>query len=296
MCPANFLQRDTLAQHMLQQRIVIEHINPSRMLPQTLLQIRDHASSIPASGKGLKRNSTVGSAGKANSVASPQIDSIAKHFCDSLRYLQILSCAASIQRRQQFHAHDAAKGIIGSHQQRPSFARAEIDEDEFAKIEARLLRYRPRSFRGTERIPSVDTASGKIPASDRANPRRARGVDAMLPIVFRIAIALPSPLRSRVANKLNQARSAVDMSPPREPSRAAISLHQRHAERDTLMRRGVEAESLLPSMLRHHKRSRDCYDSPWNFGCATNPGGRPLVAKGKSSGTRTSTRPSAVSL
>src|ERR1700730_10961771 len=39
-----------------------------------------------------------------------------------------------MQRRQKFHTHDAAKGIIRRHQQRASFARSQIDEDEVAKL------------------------------------------------------------------------------------------------------------------------------------------------------------------
>src|SRR5580658_68822 len=43
MCPSELAERNSLAQHMLQQRIVIEHMHRPRMLTQTLLQIRDHA-------------------------------------------------------------------------------------------------------------------------------------------------------------------------------------------------------------------------------------------------------------
>ena len=51
-----------------------------------------------------------------------------------------------MQRGQKFHAHDAAKGIVRSHQQRPSLARSEIDEDEVVKVKMTLLTHSLEHF------------------------------------------------------------------------------------------------------------------------------------------------------
>src|ERR1700723_27151 len=53
MCSSYLLKASTLGKYTLQKRIVVEHINFSRMHSQTLLQIRHHA---PQSGlgKGIK--------------------------------------------------------------------------------------------------------------------------------------------------------------------------------------------------------------------------------------------------
>ncbi len=41
--PTNLPQRPAVTQHMLEQRIVIEHIHRSRMISQTLLEVRQHS-------------------------------------------------------------------------------------------------------------------------------------------------------------------------------------------------------------------------------------------------------------
>src|SRR5271170_527235 len=124
---------------MLQQRVVIEHTNLSRMLSQAPLQTRDH---VPQSRLRKrvekKQHDRLKRKKKLSRIPADRLNR-ETFLCVAPVLLEIIQ-SRMIQRCQKFHAHDAAKGIIGSHQQRSSFARPNINEDEFAKVEPGLRR------------------------------------------------------------------------------------------------------------------------------------------------------------
>ncbi len=124
-----------------------------------------------------------------------------------LRIASILAeilLSSQIQNRQEFHAHDSAKGIIRRHQQSPSLARSQIDKSKVGKVEACLLRQAPDHFveKGRFRwlIRGVENSQEPITPTNASAGR----VDAMFPIVFGVTKEPSSPFRSRIANKLKQ--------------------------------------------------------------------------------------------
>src|SRR5580704_294232 len=203
MRSTDLAKRSALAQHMLQQWIVIKHINNPRMFPQTLLQIRDHPPQ-PRLWKWIKKihHRWFVRKRELSSIAAGRFQREAL-----LRFASILAdvlLSSPMQRRQKLHSHNAAKGIVRSHQQRSSFPRSQIDEDEVMKVGTALLTQRPNHFveQGSFRrlIRRVeDSQQAVAPAYCRA-----RRVDAMLPIIVSVAVALASPLRSGVARELPQ--------------------------------------------------------------------------------------------
>src|SRR5208283_1251938 len=138
MRSANFFQHAALGEHMLQQRIVIEHISLPRMLTQTLLHLRDHAPQ-PGLRKWIeeKQHDRLGRKGELSCIAANRLDR--KTLLRLTPILRNVFLCCAIEPRQEFHAYNAPKGIIGSHQQRSSLARTKIDEDESWKFQVNLF-------------------------------------------------------------------------------------------------------------------------------------------------------------
>src|SRR5271168_4342567 len=126
-------QPATLAQHTLKQRVVVKHIHRSRILPKTLLQIR-HRPPQPRLRKRVEQIEH-GWLVRKSELSRIRADRFQREAL--LRFASVLTevlLSRLMQRGQEFHAHDAAKRIIRSHQQRASFSRAEVDEDEVVKV------------------------------------------------------------------------------------------------------------------------------------------------------------------
>src|SRR5882757_2740579 len=197
MGSADLAERSALAQHMCQQRIVVEHIRRPRMVAQTLLQIRDRPSQSRL-WKWIEEieHDGLGREGELSRVAANCFEREAL-----LRFASVLGevlLRSLMQCRQKFNAHDAAKGIIRRHQQRASFARAEIDEDEVAKVGVSLF---TQSFEHLVKQASFCRLIRRVEDSEKAiapTYSGAGGVDAVIPIVVSIAVALTPPLWSGV--------------------------------------------------------------------------------------------------
>src|SRR5258708_9014164 len=118
---------------MLEQRIVVEHIHRSRMVTQTLVQIR-HRPSQSRLWKWIEEieHDRLGWKRELSRIAANCFQREALLRCASV--LAEILLRSLMQRRQKLHAHNAAKGIVRRHQQRASRARPDIDEDEVMKI------------------------------------------------------------------------------------------------------------------------------------------------------------------
>src|SRR5258708_15231500 len=188
---------------MLQQRIVVEHTHNPRMFSQTLLQIPNHAPQ-PRFRKRIEKIKDRWLERKRE-LSRIRADRFQREAL--LRFASILAqilLRSLMQRRQKLHAHDAAKGIVRSHQQRASFAGAQIDKDEVVKVRVASLTQSVEHF--VEQcglgwlVRRVESAEQAIAPT---NSRTGR-VDAMLPIKVSIAVALATAFRSRVANDFPQ--------------------------------------------------------------------------------------------
>src|SRR6266436_3637660 len=118
---------------MLEQWVVVEHIDGPRIRPQTLLQVRDHPLQ-PRLWKRIeqKEHHRLGGKRKLSRIRADRFQREAL-----LRFASILAqilLSSLMQRWQKFYSDDTAKGILRRHQQGASFARSQIDEDEVAKF------------------------------------------------------------------------------------------------------------------------------------------------------------------
>src|ERR1700683_2644470 len=208
MSSVQFPQPGALTQHTLQQRIVVKHVYRPRTHPQTLLQIRDHSPQTRFSERieeiehhRLRGKSKLGRVGADRFQREALL-------CFASVLAQIL-LSSLMQRRQELHAHDAPKGIVRSHQTCEAFSRSEIDEDKVAKVKATLL------TKGLKHLAEkiwLRRLIRRVEKSEQAvapTHSRAGRVNAMIPIMFSVAEALPPPFRSGVANKLPQRRQQL---------------------------------------------------------------------------------------
>src|SRR5208337_5217760 len=118
-----------LAQHALQQRIVVEHISLSWTVPQTLLQMPNDASQ-PRLRKRVeeKQQSRLGWERELSCIGADRF------YGETLLRITLVLAEIllrnQIQSRQKFQADNLAKGIIRRHQQSSPLARSEIDKSE----------------------------------------------------------------------------------------------------------------------------------------------------------------------
>src|ERR1035437_7094360 len=111
----------------------------------------------------------------------------------------ILLCRA-MQFGNQLHSYNPPKWILRSQQLRSSLAGTEIDEGEFIELDGQTRHHLPKQCR-------IGRLIGRMKHSQqpRAPSHRAAGrVDAMLPVVLHVAVALPPALGRRLAHKAPQ--------------------------------------------------------------------------------------------
>src|ERR1022692_235400 len=233
---------------MLKQRIVVEHVHNSRPLPQTHLQIRDHPPQS-ALGKWIEEveHSWLGRKRKLSRIAAGRLER--KALLRLAPVLVEILLSSSVQRGQKLHTQDTAKGIVRCHQESSSFARSQIDEDEVSKVRMILLSQglehfaEKIGFRGL--IRRVKNSKQAVAPADR----RAGGVDALLPIVFSVAVALAPVLRSGVASELPQRnqQSAGGCETAFAPSHVIPPAPRRTRQADLRRCGGIDTMHSLPS-------------------------------------------------
>ena len=142
MCAAEFAQESIFGKHVLQQRVVIEHIHRSGMLTQGLLQGREDPShsGLREWIEEINHERVIGKR-EGRSIGAERFEREA--FLRSALVLSQILLRDLMQGWKKFDSYDAAKGIIRRHQQSASFSRAQIDEGEVAEVENRLVRDRP---------------------------------------------------------------------------------------------------------------------------------------------------------
>src|SRR6202021_498909 len=112
-----------------------------------------------------------------------------------------------VQRRQKFYTNDAPKRIVGGHQQRTSFTRAQVDEGIIAEVETVLVARRAL-LQSVEHLVKCCRLCGLVRRMEHAQQPvapshgAASSVDAVIPVVVGIAVALPQTLRSGIAREL----------------------------------------------------------------------------------------------
>src|SRR5260370_39298978 len=111
----------------------------------------------------------------------------------------IFFCRA-MQLRNQLHSYNPLKWILRGHQQRSSLAGTEIDEGELFELDGEARHYLLKQSRVGRLIRGM-----KQSQQPRAPAHRAAGrIDAMLPVVLHVTIALASTLGHRLAHKSAQ--------------------------------------------------------------------------------------------
>ena len=123
-----------------------------------------------------------------------------------------------MQSGKQFYANDAAERIVRGHQKHAPFARAHIDEGKFLKInfQARHHLLEKRGLGGL--VAGVKLSQQTLaPAHGGAG-----GVDAMVPVIFRIAIALAALRGHGLPQKFSDAAAETPGSRPESIARPVV--------------------------------------------------------------------------
>jgi len=180
---------------------VIKHIHRSRMLSHTPFQTSNHPPQ-PSPWKRIEKKD------HGRLVRKTKLSRIRANRLQRKALLPFAFILAKIlpgspmQLRQKFHANDSSKRIIRRHQQSASFSRSKIDEGEVSKVQLTLLAQSLDHFVKENRlrrlIRRVEHSKQPLTPTDNC----ARRIDAMLPIVVRIAITLAPALWSGIANEL----------------------------------------------------------------------------------------------
>ena len=123
MCPADLLQECAVMEDPLLRRIVVEHIHSSRMIRQTLLQVRQHSPQTRLR-EGIEQieHDWIGREVKAGCVGTDRLQRRAL-----LRFAVVpgdVFLRDLVQRRNKLYSLDTAKRVIRCQQQRSPFGGA----------------------------------------------------------------------------------------------------------------------------------------------------------------------------
>src|SRR5580700_5593828 len=94
----------------------------------------------------------------------------------------------TIQNGKQFDPLNAAERIIRSHQERASFARADINEGELLKINFQVRDHIPEKRRFVGLVGRMKVAQQALAPADGG----AGGIDTVIPIIFRVSVTTAS--------------------------------------------------------------------------------------------------------